>query len=172
MSLCSQWAWKLRKFLTLGRTLPLFRIPPCCLWWHTEQSLVYVGLPITCLQLASVRMLLLILFNLISITCLYTAFIPFVFLPMFHLSSQHHSSKRLPSSYHCYSLFAISHCCVSCSDPLMHELNLAMNTYKQFYLMCNWCAILTHTVCVCVSLVGRAWVFVTFKVVGKAQSFL
>ena len=49
------------------------------------------------------------------------------------------------------SLF-FSHCCVICSDPLMHELNLAMNTCNQSYLMCNWCAILTPTVCTYVCL--------------------
>ena len=43
--------------------------------------------------------------------------IPFVLLIMFHLSSQHYYSKLLPSS-----------CCVTCSDPLMLELNLAMKT--------------------------------------------
>ena len=29
-------------FLTLGRTLSLFCMPPWSFWWHTEQSLVYV----------------------------------------------------------------------------------------------------------------------------------
>ena len=31
----------------------------------------------------------------------------------------------------------LSHCCVTCSDPLMYGLDLSMNTYKQFYLMYN-----------------------------------